>query len=88
MEAYNLLKDEYFGSVDQQIAEGFRLKLKGSYTNANLFLNKDEQAAVLASVIQTLSITPVTTTSSSGVNELTEKLSSASLTSETTTTSN
>lgn len=82
MEAYNLLQDEYFGSLDEQIAEGFRLKLKALYPNANLFLTKDEQAAVLSSVIQTLSITPVTTTPST--NEITEKLSSTSLTSETT----
>ncbi len=73
---------QYFGNqVDENLINEFRLKLKAIFPYSTLFKSEDEREAEKLAVIQNLSITPVasSTTTSSGTNEITEKLAGANL---------
>ena len=72
---------QYFGNqVDSRLINDFRLKLKALFPHSTLFKSEEEQEADKLMVIQNLSITPaVSSTTSSGTNEITEKLAGANL---------
>jgi peptide alpha-N-acetyltransferase len=76
---------DYFGNqIDEKLITDFRLKLKASFPHSNLFQSKEEQETEKSLCISNLSITPVPASvtsaqSSSGTNDITEKLAGATL---------
>lgn len=58
VQVYNLVAErEYFGKLDDQLLEKFRIELNELFSQATLFKTREEQEAELATCIQNLSIT-------------------------------